>query len=129
MAGRQGEEPCGALLRRLSTLRAARAPLPASLTAAALAGDLESMQAFLNSGADLAEATVGFASPLTAACAAGKVAAVRLLLDRGATLAPEGAVVTPLHAAISNGHLDVFAELTARGARIEDAVTGLLAAC
>lgn len=122
-AGRAG------LLKMLSALRDCRPVPPASLTAAALAGDIDAMQVFLDRGADIEEKTVGFGSPLCAAAAAGKLEAVRWLIGRGARIVPEDAPVTPLFSAIRNGHLEVVDTLVASGARLEDGRTGFLFAC
>ena len=131
-----GDDEAGASARLfavLSALRASDRGLPANLTEAALVGDLAAIDTWLARGADLEERTVGFASPLAAAASAGQLAAVRRLLDRGAALAPDGAVITPLHAAIAHGHREVLAELVARGGRLSstltDVVAGFLAAC
>jgi ankyrin repeat protein len=120
------------LTRLLSSLRpgdpGARG-LPESLTAAAAQGNLAAMEAFLERGADLAERTPAFASPLVAACTAGRLEAVRLLLTRGASLRPPDAVVTPVQAAVMNGHVPLVEELLRAGATLEEAAAGLPGAC
>ena len=106
------------LTRLLSSLRpgdASRRGLPETLTSAAAQGDLASLEAFLDRGADLGERTPGFASPLVAACTAGRLEAVRLLLARGADLRPKEAVVTPVQAAVMNGHVEMVKALSKRG--------------
>jgi hypothetical protein len=52
--------------------------LPESLTAAAMSGDLERMQLFLDQGANIEERSF-FASPLGAACSVSQVESVRWL--------------------------------------------------
>ncbi len=120
------------LTRLLSSLRpaeASRRGLPETLTAAAAQGDLPSMEAFLARDANLAERTPGFASPLVAACTAGRLEAVRFLLGRGADLRPKEAVVTPVQAAVMNGHVEVLKALLEAGATLDEAAAGLPGAC
>lgn len=120
------------LTRLLSSLRpgdTSRRGLPETLTSAAAQGDLTSMEAFLERGADLAERTPGFASPLVAACTAGRLEAVRFLLARGADLRPKEAVVTPVQAAVMNGHVEVVKALFDAGATLDEAAAGLPGAC
>ena len=104
------------LTRLLSSLRgsdAASRGLPDTLTGAAAQGDLASMTAFLERGAVVGERTPGFASPLVAACTAGRLEAARLLIEKGADLRPRDAVVTPVQAAVMNGHVEIVKLLEA----------------
>ena len=120
------------LTRLLSALRPAgpgARGLPDTLTGAATQGDLGLMQVFLDAGADPCERTPGFASPLVAACAAGQAEAVRFLLGRGATLRPPDAVVTPVQAAVMNGHVEVVQILREAGATLDEAAAGVPGAC
>ena len=120
------------LTRLLSSLRpgeTSRRGLPETLTSAAAQGDIASMEAFLERGADLAERTPGFASPLVAACTSGQLESVRFLLARGAELRPKEAVVTPVQAAVMNGHVLVVKTLLDAGATLDEAAAGLPGAC
>lgn len=119
------------LTRLLSALRPADSSrgLPEDLAGAAALGDVLLMRAFLERGADIAERTPGFASPLVAACAAGQLEAVRFLLEQGAALRPKDAVVTPVQAAVMNGHVHVTKVLLAAGATLDEAAAGVPGAC
>ena len=61
--------------------------LPPTLTAAAMAGDIESMRLFLAQGASIEEKTPVYSSPLHAALAADQAEAASFLRARGASLA------------------------------------------
>ena len=97
--------------------RAAHLPPPAALTpllvTAAAAGQVGSVRALLDAGADV-DAPAEVFTPLLAAASAGQEGVARLLLERGASpdLAVEGAS-TPLYLASALGHEGVVEALLA----------------
>ena len=93
-----------------------RRGLPETLTAAAMAGDLDSMQLFLDHGEEIDEETRGYGSPLQAAAVAGNLEAVRWLLERGAD-PNKRKTISPLESAQHWGHADIFEALLEAGAR------------
>jgi len=110
--------PCDELAALLYGLRlpdSAKGPPLQSLTAAVCAGDADSVHAFLGTGSDIEERSIGFTSPLQAAAAAGRLDMVELLLSLGANPCekPESLVFSPLSAARSNGHEAVARRLVA----------------
>jgi len=101
--------------------------LPESLTAAAMNGDLERMQLFLDRGSDI-EARTSFASPLGAACSVGRLESVRWLIARGAVLDPPDAQITPIQSALGKMNCEAAALLLDAGLPIEKAAWGVIAA-
>jgi len=101
--------------------------LPESLTAAAMDGDLERMQLFLDQGANL-EASSFFASPLGAACSRGQLESVRWLIAHGAVLDPPGAQISPIESALGKMNCEIAALLLDAGLPIENAAWGVIAA-
>ncbi len=106
------------LLRDLrpSSLEKSQRQPPATLTAAALRGNLELVRLFLERGADVNEKTRGFVSPLTAAARSGHLDVVDFLLAHGAEVRPENAAVTPLEAAVYGEHDRIVLRLLEAGA-------------
>jgi len=102
--------------------------LPESFTAAAIAGDLERLQLFLDRGADIEERSVGHASPLAASCAFGRLESARWLIARGANLDPRGATVSPIQSALGKANCEAAALLLDAGLPIERAAWGVIAA-
>jgi ankyrin repeat protein len=104
------------LLAGLATLERSQQTrrLPPTLTAAARAGDLPMIEAFLARGASLDERTIGFKSPLAAAAGAGQEAAVERLLAAGAS--PR----SPDAAAARRSQLGVLRQLFAAGLGARD---------
>jgi ankyrin repeat protein len=92
------------LLDRLRRTTESNPPLPASLTEAAMKGDLPLVEHFLAQGSKINERTRGYASPLQAACAEGQLAATELLISRGADLSPGTGLFSPLDSAARHGH-------------------------
>lgn len=87
---------------------------PESLTGAAAAGDLTSVRAFLDAGADIEEKSVGFSSPLQAAVNSGCVEVVDWLLSHGAQVEKKpDALHSPLASAATWGYQDLFRRLAA----------------
>jgi hypothetical protein len=101
--------------------------LPESLTAAAIDGDLESMQLFLDRGANI-EARSSYASPLGAACSHGQLESARWLIAHGAVLDPPGAHISPIQSALGKMNCEVAAVLLDAGLPIEHAAWGVIAA-
>lgn len=85
-----------------------------SLTSAAAAGDLATVQAFLDAGANIEEKSVGFSSPLQAAVQSGSNELVDFLLSKGAQVdkKPE-AMFSPLSTAATWGHTEILHRLIA----------------
>ena len=100
--------------------------LPESLTAAAMDGDLERMQLFLDQGADIEQRSF-FASPLGAACSRGRVESVRWLIAHGAVLDPPDAQTSPIQSALGKMNCEVAAVLLDAGLGIENAAWGVIA--
>lgn len=101
-----------ALLHDLRPTAAARQPPPSSLTAAAIEGDVDLVCAFLDTGSDVDERSIGFASPLQAAAGRGRLDVVEVLLARGADPREKAdAVYSPLSSAAMHGHLAVVLRL------------------
>ena len=100
--------------------------LPESLTAAAMDGDLERMQLFLDQGADIEQRSF-FASPLGAACSRGQLESVRWLIAHGALLDPSDAQTSPIESALGKMNCEVAALLLDAGLPIEKAAWGVIA--
>jgi ankyrin repeat protein len=99
-------------------------PVIPPLTDAASKGDIESVKALLDDGADVNEWCLGF-SPLMAA-SSGYADVVKLLLDRGADVnlsAKRGD--SPLGLAVCSGQADIAKLLIEKGANIDMAIAGL----
>jgi hypothetical protein len=109
-------------------LRRPSGRLPESLSAAAAAGDLASMERFIAQGADLEARSVGAASPLTAATSAGELEAMRWLIARGAKLDPPDAVISPIQSALGKGDCAAAAVLLEAGLPLDHAAWGIIAA-
>ena len=101
---------------------------PESLTAAAIAGDLERLQLFLDRGANIEERSAGHASPLGAACAFGQIESARWLIAHGAVLEPPGAAISPLQSALGKANCEAAAVLLDAGLPVERAAWGVVAA-
>src|SRR5262245_42704186 len=101
--------------------------LPESLTAAAMDGDLDRMQLFLDTGADIEQRSF-FASPLAAACSHGQLESVRWLIAHGAVLDPPAARFSPIDSALGKMNCGVAAMLLDAGLPIEKAAWGVVAA-
>lgn len=101
--------------------------LPESLTAAAMDGDLERMQLFLDRGADIEQRSF-FPSPLGAACTCGQLEAVRWLVAHGALLDPPSGQISPIQAALGMLNCEVAAVLLDAGLPVENAAWGVIAA-
>lgn len=101
--------------------------LPGSLTAAAMDGDLERMQLFLDRGADIEQRSF-HASPLAAACTCGQLEAVRWLIAHGAQLDPPGAQISPIQAALGLMNCEIAAVLLDAGLPVENASWGVVSA-
>jgi len=102
--------------------------LPETLTAAAMLGDLERMQVFLDRGANIEERSTGFASPLVAACARGQLDAARWLIAHGALLDPPEALISPIQAALGQADCEAAALLLDAGLPVERAAWGVSSA-
>lgn len=98
-----------------------------SLTAAAAAGDLAAVQAFVDAGANIEEKSVGFSSPLQAAVQSGCLAVVDFLLSKGARVEKKpDAMFSPISAAATYGHTEIFHRLIALAADTSSERTALV---
>ena len=102
--------------------------VPESLTAAAIAGDLERLQLFVDRGGNIEERSAGYASPLAAACAVGELESVRWLIAHGAVLDPPGAIISPIQSALGKANCEAAALLFDAGLPVEHGAWGVLAA-
>lgn len=98
-------------------------PGPARLVAAAEAGELETVRALLDAGADPNALDAEQRGALSEAALEGHEVVARLLLERGANpnLADPYEFKTPLMAAADAGHASIVCLLVAHGARVDDA--------
>lgn len=121
-----GQTPNSRVAEIVSLLRPERSgKLPESLTAAAIAGDIEGMELFQKQGATFGERSVGFASVLGAACAAGQGEAVRWLIAHGAPLDEPDGAASPIQSALGKGYCDIAAILLDAGLPLEKAALGI----
>jgi hypothetical protein len=99
--------------------------IDAALLEAAAGGDVRTITALLDGGANVNASVSGDGSPLIMAAREGHLAAVQLLLDRGADVnlgvVGDG---NPLIMAAREGHLDVVTLLLDRGATVDQVVPG-----
>jgi ankyrin repeat protein len=99
---------------------------PESLTAAAMDGDLERMQLFLDQGADIEQRSM-FCSPLGAACSRGQLESVRWLIAHGAQLDPPDAQTSPIDSALGKVNCEIAAALLDAGLNVDRAAWGVIA--
>lgn len=124
-----GQDAAARVTEIVELLRPERSrKLPETLTAAAMNGDLERMQLFLDRGADIEERSVGFASPLSAACAAGRLESLHWLIAHGARLDPPVINASPIQSALGQMNCQVAAVLLDAGLPVENAAWGVVAA-
>jgi bla regulator protein BlaR1 len=99
--------------------------LDVALVEAAAGGDVRTITALIDGGANVNAMAFGDGSPLILAAREGHLPAVQLLLDRGADVnlgvIGDG---NPLIMAAREGHLDVVTLLLERGATVDQAVFG-----
>jgi ankyrin repeat protein len=95
------------VLKSLRVARAAYAPLPQTLTDAAVRGDIEAAKMFLDAGEDIQQRTIGFASPLHAACSYGQLGMAKWLHARGAKLVAPDEMFSCVHFAAAKGYVDI----------------------